>query len=155
MSELFMRLSILILVGIATSLLVWLGRHFVERQRQQALVAVPFNVIPGPGDGDTGMPAPAADLSPIRILAFSSADCSQCHQLQTPALRRVLQARGESVTVVDVDAVAEHELVQTYRVLTVPSTVVLDATGNARAINYGFANTQRLLEQIDAVMAKG
>ncbi len=150
MTELLTRLSILLLVGVATCLLVWIGRRFVERQRRWALAAVPFNAIAGPDDMCT--PAPAS--GPIRILAFSSADCSQCHQLQTPALRRVLKARGESVTVVDVDAVAEHALVQTYRVLTVPSTVVLDATGNARAINYGFANTQRLLEQVDAVITQ-
>jgi hypothetical protein len=33
----------------------------------------------------------------------------------------------------------------------VPTTVVLDATGRARAVNYGFTNTQRLLEQVDEV----
>jgi hypothetical protein len=39
-------------------------------------------------------------------------------------------------------------------VLTVPTTVVLDATGHAHAVNYGFAPMQRLLEQVDAVLAQ-
>jgi len=31
---------------------------------------------------------------------------------------------------------------------------VLDAAGQARAVNYGFAPTQRLLEQVDAILAQ-
>ncbi len=54
----------------------------------------------------------------------------------------------------EVDAPSSPELVQHYQVLTVPTTVVLDATGHAQAVNYGFANTQRLLEQIDAVLVQ-
>ncbi len=46
------------------------------------------------------------------------------------------------------------ELTERYRVLTVPTTVVLDASGRAHAVNYGFANTQRLLEQVDTVLAE-
>ena len=48
----------------------------------------------------------------------------------------------------------EHQLTQAYHVLTVPSTVVLDAEGNAHAVNYGFANTQRLPQQVDEALAK-
>ena len=88
----------------------------------------------------------------VRILAFSSATCHQCHQLQAPALKRVLEARGTDVSVVDVDAPGEPELTQHYQVLTVPTTVVLDAMGHARAVNYGFANTGKLLEQVDEVL---
>src|SRR5439155_22351505 len=88
----------------------------------------------------------------VRILAFISANCHQCHQLQAPALKRVLEARGTDVSVVDVDAPDEPELAQRYQVLTVPTTVVLDAKGRARAVNYGFANTVKLLEQVDEVL---
>ena len=152
MPEILIRLAILALVGIATWLLVWTGRSFVEAQRRQALAAT----VPGTITVSEDMPESASTvgLSPIRILAFSSADCHQCHQLQAPVLKRVLEARRETVTVVDVDATTEHQLVQTYHVLTVPSTVVLDAIGNAHAVNYGFANTQRLLKQVDEVLAK-
>jgi len=31
---------------------------------------------------------------------------------------------------------------------------VLDAAGQARAVNYGFASTQRLLEQVDAILVQ-
>jgi len=89
----------------------------------------------------------------VRILAFSSEDCRQCHQLQTPALQKVRETLGDTVAIVDIDATKEAELVERYRVLTVPTTVVLDREGHALAVNYGFANTRKLLEQIDEVLA--
>ena len=95
-----------------------------------------------------------ASPSRVRILAFGSDDCRQCHTLQAPALKRLLDARGDEVAVVDVDAPNAPELTQRYQVLTVPTTVVLDAAGQARAVNYGFASTQRLLEQVDALLAQ-
>jgi len=66
----------------------------------------------------------------------------------------VLEARGDLISVVDIDASSSPELVQRYQVLTVPTTVVLDAAGQAHAVNYGFANTKRLFEQVDGVLAK-
>jgi predicted amino acid racemase len=146
MSETIVRLSTVVLVGLAVWLVVWMGRRFVERQRQQALTAAPFGTISAHGN-TTSSP------SPIRILAFSSPDCHQCHQLQTPALQRVVEARRGVVTFMEVDATVEQDLARTYHILTVPSTVVLDARGNARAINYGFASTQRLLKQVDETLA--
>ena len=79
-------------------------------------------------------------------------DSAAVGQLQQPALRRVEEMHGGNVSVVEVDANTSPELVRMYHVLTVPTTVVLDASGFAHAINYGFANTRRLLEQVDAVM---
>lgn len=146
MSEMVIRLSIVVVIGAMVVLLVWLGRRFVEAQRRKALAAAPLSPLADAGD------TPRAAHASVRILAFKSADCRQCRDLQEPALQRVLQARQDTVTIVNVDATSEQELVQTYRVLTVPSTVILDAKGQARAINYGFADTQRLLEQIDEVL---
>jgi len=146
MQEIVIRLSIVVVIGAVVVLLVWLGRRFVEAQRRKALAATPWSLLVGAGN------MLEADHSLIRILAFKSPDCHQCRELQEPALQRVLEARRDTVTIVNVDATSEHELVQTYRVLTVPSTVILDTKGQARAINYGFADTQRLLEQIDEVL---
>ena len=140
------RVGVLVLVTILLWLLVWSGRRFVGMQRRLALAAAPMT--PGLDVDDT------ASLSLVRILAFSSDDCRQCHELQIPALQRVLEARGTKVSVAEVDAPNSPELTQRYRVLTVPSTVVMDAQGRARAVNYGFANTQRLLEQVDEVLAQ-
>lgn len=151
MQDLVIRLGVLLIIGAIACLLVQLCRRFIEVQRRRALDAAPLRTLPN--TDDTASDQLAANSSQIRILAFSSADCRQCHQLQAPALQRVVAARGDAVTVVEVDAVTERKLVETYHVLTVPSTVVLNAAGQAQAINYGFANTQRLLAQIDEILA--
>jgi Thioredoxin len=148
MQEIVIRLGVLFLTGAVAWLLIQLCRRFIAAQRRRALAAAPLRMLP------VGSGQPETDHFHIRILAFSSADCRQCHQLQAPVLQRIVEARGSTVTVVEVDAPTEHELVQVYHVLTVPSTVVLDAAGQAQAINYGFANTQRLLTQIDEVLAQ-
>ncbi len=140
------RVIVLVLVTTLLWLLVWSGRRFVGRQRQHALASAPMT----PSDDVDAN----TSLSLVRILAFSSADCRQCHELQIPALQRVLDARGSKVSVAEVDAPNSPDLTQRYRVLTVPSTVVMDAQGRAHAVNYGFANTQRLLEQVDEILAR-
>jgi hypothetical protein len=104
--------------------------------------------------------APALELSsrsmaavPVRILVFGSDDCVQCHRLQRPAIQRVLAARSSSVAITDVDALTAPELTTRYQVLTLPSTAILDADGNVHAVNYGFANSTKLLAQVDRVLA--
>ena len=143
MSDFGIRLAILAGVSIVALFAVWFGRRFVEQRRQRVLAAIP-------------VVQHETDTTPtyhISILAFSSEDCRQCHQLQAPALKRVVEARGELVSVVEVDAPTSPELTERYQVLTVPTTIVLDATGKAHAVNYGFANAKRLLEQVDSVLA--
>jgi len=147
MPDIVVRLGVLALVTVLLSLFAWSGQRFVEVRRRQALAAAPPDDFSEISDGE------AQSRPLVRILAFSSANCHQCHQLQAPALKRVLEARGTDVSVVDVDAPGEPELVQRYQVLTVPTTVVLDAKGRAHAVNYGFANTVKLLEQVDEVVS--
>ena len=146
MTVFLVRAVVLVLVSILILLVVWSGRRFVEAQRRSALAAVPL-----PLEDDTNTDA---SLSLVRILAFSSADCRQCHEMQIPALQRVLDARGSKVSVAEVDAPNSPELTQRYRILTLPSTVIMDAAGRTHAVNYGFANTERLLEQVDEVLAQ-
>lgn len=149
MNELVIRLGILALLGLCTWFVVWLGRRYVERQRGLVLTAaLPVTFV---GSQQTYETASEKNQATVRILAFSSEDCRQCHQLQTPALQRVREALGNTVAIVDIDATREAELVERYHVLTVPTTVVLDREGRALAINYGFANTRKLLEQVDGL----
>ena len=145
MAVFLVRVGVLIFVSILLLLVVWSGRRFVEAQRRRALAAVP--ITSSGSDMD-------ASLSFVHILAFSSDDCRQCHEMQIPALQRVLDARGSKVSVAEVDAPNSPDLTQRYRILTLPSTVIMDAAGRAHAVNYGFANTQRLLDQVDEVLAQ-
>lgn len=138
----------LILVSLLVCAIVWYGRRFVEKRRQVAFAALPLGSLSSMNGTDIN-----AAQTPVRILAFGSVDCHQCHELQTPALQRVTQARTYQVSIEEIDAPSFPELTQRYQVLTVPTTAVLDATGRVHAVNYGFANTQRLLEQVDGVLS--
>ncbi len=148
MNEIPIRLGVLLLVGLSTWLVIWLGQHYVQGQRRSVLTAsLPMTSSPA-------LATPEAEIAQnhIRILAFSSEDCRQCHQLQTPALQRVQATCGDTVSIVDIDATRETKLAERYHVLTVPTTVVLDQTGRAHAVNYGFANTKKLLDQVDELL---
>jgi hypothetical protein len=148
MPDMVMRLGVLILVVVLLWTLTWSGRRFVEMRRRQALAAAPLDIMT-----TGGSPAMDSDKTRVRILAFQSEDCRQCHTLQAPALKRLLETCGDTVVVMEIDAPDAPELTQRYHVLTLPTTVVLDASGNARAVNYGFAPTQRLLEQVNSILA--
>jgi thioredoxin-related protein len=148
MNDIPLRLGILLLVGLCTWLVIWLGQRYVQGQRRSVLTAsLPVASSPASATREAEIAQ-----SHIRILAFSSEDCRQCHQLQTPALQRVQATRGDAVAIVDIDATRETELAERYHVLTVPTTVVLDQSGRAHAVNYGFANTKKLLDQVDEVL---
>ena len=142
MTALLIRLGILALVTLLIVAIILVGRLFVARQRRLALAAAPLADSPSLGSAE----------GKTRILAFSSAGCTQCHTLQLPALRRLQELRGEEVDVVEVDAPASPELVKRYRVMTVPSTVVLNAAGEVHAVNYGFANFGKLRQQVDELL---
>ena len=151
MADTLVRLIVLILISLLLYLVVWSGRRYVERQRRAALAASPLETLPiAIAANDQGTNSPPSN---VRILAFSSTDCQQCHTLQAPALQRLMEARRDDVSVVEVDAPGSPQLTQRYHVLTLPTTVILDATGQVHAVNYGFANTQRLLAQVDEVLA--
>ncbi len=120
----------------------------MKKRRQMAISTLPTQSLSDTNESD----AYTARV-PVRILAFSSVDCRQCHTLQTPALQRVTESRKYQVSVEEIDAPGSPELTQRYQVLTLPTTVVLDAAGHVHAVNYGFANTQRLLEQVDGVLS--
>ncbi len=143
--DILLRLGALVVVGLATWLAVVGVRAYAAARARQALAAPPASDLLG------GLPG-AASVTGIRILAFSSEDCRPCHTLQRPALARLLDARQGQVSVVEIDAPGSPELARRYAVLTVPTTVVLDASGKAHAINYGFAPAEKLLAQVDALL---
>jgi len=142
LSDALLRLGMLVLALLPIAALVWGGRLFVERQRRLALAAAPLA-------GDL----PGQHESKIRILAFSSEACTQCHTIQQPVLRRLQALRRDEIEVVEIDAPCSPELAGRYRILTVPSTVLLNPAGEAFAVNYGLANLSKLQQQIDASLA--
>lgn len=138
MSERLLILALLILVSLAA---VYLWRWRLQR-RIAALAA---------------LPAPDClrdlDLRPVpAVLYFATSTCSQCRLQQTPILQRLTAEWGDDVHLCKVDAVAYEELTQHFGILTVPSTVVLDAHRRTVAINHGLASAERLRDQMAGLL---
>jgi thiol-disulfide isomerase/thioredoxin len=94
---------------------------------------------------------PFSDLVPSgkpAIVAFSAPHCRDCHTLQAPALARLKSHLHDRVTITSISALDHPDLVDHLGILTVPSTVVLDAQGNVRHLNLGYASDAKLREQL-------
>ena len=84
------------------------------------------------------------------ILYFSGPSCTVCRTHQEPALRRL-----EGVVVDKVDAVERADLAGRFHVYTVPTTIVVGSDGSPAAVNYGFANADKLRRQLAAAGLSG
>jgi thiol-disulfide isomerase/thioredoxin len=82
------------------------------------------------------------------IVYFTTPDCAPCKTVQRPALNRVTQLLGDSLEVVEIDATQRPDLAKTWGVMTVPTTFLLDARGEARYVNNGVTRAEKLMEQL-------
>lgn len=139
-----MPLDRLLLVVLVTALVVLAGlivRWWIRR----TAASVRAHLAP--------LPHPTTEITaPVTLLNFSSPHCGTCHRVQKPLVEQVSAQFADQVAVVDVDALAQADLAQAYRVLTVPSTVIL--TGNeVQDVNYGLASAETLDRQLRAAIA--
>jgi thioredoxin-like negative regulator of GroEL len=87
------------------------------------------------------------------ILYFTGASCTICHTAQKPALRALAAGVAEGIEIREVDIAEEPDLARQYRVMSLPTTIVLGAAGQIADINVGFANVETLRRQlVDAGM---
>jgi thiol-disulfide isomerase/thioredoxin len=83
------------------------------------------------------------------IVYFTTPDCAPCKTVQRPALNRVSQLLGDRLEVVEVDATQRPDLAKIWGVMSVPTTFLLDARGEARFVNNGVTRAEKLMEQLD------
>jgi thiol-disulfide isomerase/thioredoxin len=83
------------------------------------------------------------------IVYFTTPDCAPCKTVQRPALNRVTQLLGERLEVVEIDASQRPDLAKIWGVMSVPTTFLLDARGEARFVNNGVTRAEKLMEQLD------
>ena len=85
------------------------------------------------------------------VVAFSTPSCAVCSSAQAPALRALeQQLGGEAVRILKIDAAEQPDVADAFGVLTVPTTVVLTASGQVATTNNGLAPLERLAEQVQA-----
>ena len=85
------------------------------------------------------------------LVYFTTPDCVPCKTVQRPAIDRVSNLLGEKLEVVEIDAIEQPHLAKAWGVMSVPTTFVLDAHGEARYVNNGVARAEKLLEQIQTL----
>ena len=93
-------------------------------------------------------PSGPIDAAPD-ILYFTGPNCTVCHVAQRPALRRLREVLAD-VTVREIDVAVDPLTARAYRVMTLPTTVVLDPHGRTTAVNVGFASEAALRDQVHA-----
>lgn len=85
------------------------------------------------------------------ILYFTSPGCVPCITVQRPALTRLRAAFGGRLQVLEIDASLHPRLADTWGVLTVPTTFIIDAEGRPRGVNHGATRADRLASQLAAL----
>jgi thioredoxin 1 len=125
-----------------------LVRGYLALRRRAVLQSTPRSIA---GSIARMGSAPDARHSPT-LVCFSTAECVQCRD-QARAIAALECVRAGQVAVRKVDALAEPDLAEAYGVLTVPTTVVLDARARPRAVNYGFAPVAKLETQVREALA--
>ena len=85
------------------------------------------------------------------IVYFTTPDCVPCKTVQRPALDQIRSLLGEKLQVVEIDAYERPDLAQRWGVMSVPTTFLLDAHGEARYVNNGVARVEKLMEQVQTL----
>lgn len=85
------------------------------------------------------------------IVYFTTPDCAPCKTIQRPALYQVSKLMGENLEVVEIDATERPDLAKTWGVLSVPTTFLLDARGEAKYVNHGVTRVEKLMEQLQSL----
>jgi thioredoxin 1 len=82
------------------------------------------------------------------VLYFTSENCAPCRLQQEPALHALRERVGETFALETIDVAENVDVARRYRVLSAPTTVVIDPRGAVRAVNVGVASAERLAAQL-------
>jgi thioredoxin 1 len=97
---------------------------------------------------------PSASRSRLpSILYFTGETCTICRTAQRPALRALADDIDPGIEIREIDIAVEPDLARRYRVMSLPTTIVLGPAGEVTEINVGFASGEVLRRQlVDAGM---
>jgi thiol-disulfide isomerase/thioredoxin len=85
------------------------------------------------------------------IVYFTTPDCVPCKTIQRPALDKLASILGDQLHVLEIDATERPDLAKTWGVMSVPTTFLLNARGEARYVNNGVARAEKLMEQLQTL----
>lgn len=82
------------------------------------------------------------------LLYFTGEYCTVCKFQQAPIVEKITSKFGGAIAVKKVDVSVEPDMASRYRVLTLPTTIVVDRRGQVAHINYGIADQSKLEAQL-------
>ena len=133
-SEILLRFGLaVVIIGVGAAVYWLINQRLLIRARNNIFAL--FNTPPN---------------KPV-LVYFTTPDCVPCKTVQRPAIHRVSHLLGEDLEVVEIDAIERPDLAKAWGVMSVPTTFLLDARGNARYVNNGVARAEKLLEQIQTL----
>lgn len=88
------------------------------------------------------------------ILYFTSPTCAPCRTTQRPALQKVQETFGDQLQIITVDVTEQPAVADQWRVMTLPTTYLFDASGKPNECNLGVTYADRLIQQIKAMGAQ-
>jgi thiol-disulfide isomerase/thioredoxin len=135
---------------IVAAALIGLGALFFflfnRYQRRRAQVASRQEAMSPSDETDTSAPnGPATPGEKPRVLYFRSDHCVSC-ETQARLWEDLEPSVWELIEKVDVDR--EEERAKAYNVMTLPTTVIMDAEGDVKHINYGVVPPKKLRSQL-------
>ena len=88
------------------------------------------------------------------VLYFTMEGCVPCKTIQRPALEKLSTQVDGQVQIIQVDVVSKPELAESWGVLSVPTTFIIDPKGRPRRVNHGVAMAEKLLNQLEEVTGR-
>jgi thioredoxin 1 len=82
------------------------------------------------------------------LLYFTADYCTTCRLRQTPVIQELAGRLGNYVAVEAYDVKENPDLVKKYKVLTLPTTIVINREGQVNAVNYGLTPLGKLEQQL-------
>ena len=82
------------------------------------------------------------------IMFFTNNSCVECEKLQKPAINEL---KTKNTQIFTIDAAEDTKLADHFRILTVPTTIILDNQGVPQFINQGYTSEKILAEQLGRI----
>lgn len=82
------------------------------------------------------------------LLYFTGEHCAPCKFQQTPIVEKLRAKLGNSIAIKIYDVSTQPDLASQYKVLTLPTTIVLDRAGRVAHLNYGVTGQHKLETQL-------
>ena len=82
------------------------------------------------------------------LLYFTADYCTTCRLRQTPVVQELVGRLGNYIAVEAYDVTENPDLAKKYKVLTLPTTIIINREGQVNAVNYGLTPLRKLEQQL-------